>query len=93
MKLALFALAVLLCLAVPGMAMNLTESAYMKGLNDGYSLGHLAITGQSNATAEQEYNSMVARLNAWMDTIGYEGQRWANLTQIMEGYQLPEDLR
>lgn len=92
MRWILFALAALLLVA-PGMALNLTESAYLKGLNDGYIFGHLAIEGQTNATAELEYNSMVARLNSWMDAISYEGQRWANLTKVMDGYQLPEGLR
>jgi hypothetical protein len=93
MKLILFALAALLVLAVPGMAMNLTESAYLKGVNDGYALGYAAIAGQSEPQYEAGYNGMVARLNGWLDTIGYEGQRWANLTKVMDGYELPEVFR
>jgi hypothetical protein len=69
-------------------AMNLTESAYLKGINDGYALGYLALTGQNNVSAENEYNSMVARLNLWMDQINYTGQKWANLTKVATGYQL-----
>jgi hypothetical protein len=70
-------------------AMNLTESAYMKGINDGYALGYLALTGQNNVSAENEYNSMVARLNVWMDQINFTGERWANLQKVAAGYQLP----
>jgi len=70
-------------------AMNLTESAYLKGINDGYRLGYLAIAGQSDSNLENEYNDMIARLNTWMDQVGYTGQRWANLIKIAAGYQLP----
>ena len=69
--------------------MNLTESAYLKGINDGYRLGYLAIAGQSDSNLENEYNDMIARLNTWMDQVGYTGQRWANLIKIAAGYQLP----
>jgi len=79
----------LLLIVAPGMAMNLTESAYLKGINDGYRLGHLALVGQSNASAENEYNDMVARLNLWLDQINFTGERWANLQKVAAGYQLP----
>lgn len=61
MKIILALLATLLLVA-PAMAMNDTDEAYLQGLNDGYRFGYLAVAGQSNATAEQEYNGMVADL-------------------------------
>lgn len=90
MKLILVLLALLLLVAPSfGMPMNLTESAYWKGINDGYRLGHLALVGQNNASAENEYNDMVARLNLWLDQINFTGERWANLQKVAAGYQLP----
>jgi len=87
-SIAMLILALLLIVA-PGMAMNLTESAYLKGINDGYRLGYLAVAGQNNVSAENEYNDTVAHLNAWMDQVSYIGPRWASLIKVADGYQLP----
>jgi hypothetical protein len=80
MKLAILALLALL--VAPCTALNDTDQAYMDGLNDGYRFGYLAIDGQSNITAELEYNHRVGELTAWMDQIGYDGPRWGNLPKI-----------
>ena len=85
-------LAFLALLVAPGVAMNETDEAYLEGIQDGYAMGYMALAGQSDPTQEAAYNQGVAILNSWMDAVGYTGQRWANLTQVLEGYQLPAGL-
>jgi hypothetical protein len=87
MKLILLILAALL-LAVPGMAeMNFTERAYYQGIQEGYTIGALAIQGQSDPAKEREYNDLIAGLNAWLISVGYTDAKWANLQK--NEYQLP----
>ena len=81
MKKLILALMALL-LAAPCMAIEQADMAYLKGLDDGYTLGRASIQGQTNTSQEALYNGMVADLNAWMDQIGYEGGRWGNLPII-----------
>jgi hypothetical protein len=64
----------------------------MEGLMAGYRFGYLAIDGQSNASAEHEYNHRVGELNAWMGQVGYEGPRWGMLPKIAMP-ELPEIFR
>ncbi|MCK9571477.1 hypothetical protein M0R72_21185 [Candidatus Pacearchaeota archaeon] len=88
MKLIL-AIILLACLIMPCIASKDTDAAYMEGLNAGYRFGYLAIDGQTNATAEQEYNHRVCELNAWMNQTDYDGPRWGMLPKI-EMPELPE---
>ncbi|MCK9571385.1 hypothetical protein M0R72_20720 [Candidatus Pacearchaeota archaeon] len=68
--------------------MNENDSAYLEGIQDGYALGFLAVSGQSNPAYEAAYNEGVAILNSWMDSVGYQGQRWGEL-QHVSPYELP----
>lgn len=88
MKLLAIILLALLC-AVPGMATKDTDAAYVDGVIDGYTFGYLAVIGQTNITAEMEYNTHVRVLNAWMDKNNYTGERWASLVKAAPTYQLP----
>jgi len=92
MKIVLLALAALL-LAVPCIAMNESDSAYLEGIQDGYALGYAAIAGQQDPAYEAAYNQGVAILNGWMDAVGYTGQRWENLSVTRNSYVLPAGLR
>jgi hypothetical protein len=89
----LYALLALAFLASPGMAMNESDSAYLEGIEDGYALGYAAITGQQEPAYEAVYNQGVAILNDWMDTVGYTGPRWENLSVARKSYELPVGLQ
>jgi hypothetical protein len=89
----LYALLALAFLAMPGIAMNETDVAYLEGIQDGYALGYAAIVGQQEPAYELAYNQGVAILNGWMDTVGYTGQRWENLSVTRNSYVLPAGLR
>lgn len=78
----ILAIILLACLIMPCIASKDTDAAYMEGLQAGYRFGYLAIDGQTNATAEQEYNHRVGELNAWMNRTDYDGPRWGNLPKI-----------
>jgi hypothetical protein len=78
-----------LFLIIPGVAMNDSDIQYLRGLNEGYHLGYLALTGQSNETAKLDYDVHIREINNWMDLVGYVGQRWGELPIISQGYELP----
>jgi len=88
----IFALVAMMCMPVVSAAANETSEAYMEGLNAGYRFGYLAIDGQSNASAEQEYNHRVGELNAWMNQTNYDGPRWGMLPKVVMP-ELPEIFR
>ena len=92
MKIALLALAALL-LAVPCIAMNESDSAYLEGIQDGYALGWMSAAGQQEPAYELAYNQGVAILNGWMDAVGYTGPRWENLSVTRKSYVLPAGLQ
>jgi hypothetical protein len=81
------AILTLLLLAGTTQAMNQSETAYYDGIQTGYSLGYAALAGQTDHAKELEYNSMVAKLNSWLASVGHPDQ-WANL-QKNAPYVLP----
>ena len=89
----LYALLALAFMAMPGIAMNETDLAYLEGIQDGYAFGYAAIAGQQDPAYEQAYNEGVAVLNGWMDAVGYGGARWENLSVARKNYVLPGLLR
>jgi hypothetical protein len=89
----LLILVALAFLAMPGIAMNETDSAYLVGIEDGYALGYAAIAGQQEPAYEAAYNQGVAILNGWMDVVGYAGPRWENLSVTRNSYVLPAGLQ
>lgn len=89
----LYALLALAFLAAPGMAMNVTDEAYLQGIEDGYALGWLSAAGQQEPAYEAAYNRGVATLNGWMDAVGYTGPRWENLSVTRKSYVLPAGLQ
>lgn len=93
MKHILLILVALAFLAMPCIAMNDTDEAYLQGIEDGYALGYAAIAGQQEPAYEAAYNQGVAILNGWMDAVGYEGARWENLLVARKNYVLPVGLQ
>lgn len=93
MKSMLLILVALAFLAVPGIAMNESDSAYLEGIQDGYALGWMAIAGQQEPAYEAAYNQGVAILNGWMDAVGYTGPRWETLSVTRNSYVLPAGLQ
>jgi hypothetical protein len=89
----LLILVALAFLALPGIAMNETDSAYLEGIQDGYALGWMSAAGQQEPAYEAAYNQGVAVLNSWMDAVGYTGPRWGNLSVTSKSYVLPAGLR
>lgn len=92
MKIVLLALVALLS-AVPCIAMNESDSAYLEGIQDGYALGWMSAAGQQEPAYEAAYNQGVALLNGWMDAVGYTGPRWENLSVTRKSYVLPAGLQ
>lgn len=80
-------------MAVPGIAMNESDSAYLEGIQDGYALGWMSAAGQQEPAYEAAYNRGVATLNGWMDIVGYTGPRWENLSVTRKSYALPAGLQ
>jgi hypothetical protein len=73
--------------------MNESDSAYLEGIQDGYALGWMSAAGQQEPAYEAAYNQGVAILNGWMDTVGYTGPRWENLSVTRKSYALPAGLQ
>ena len=74
-------------MAGTSLAMNQSETAYYSGIQTGYSLGYATVVGQTDPVKELEYNSLVAKLNDWLASVGHPDQ-WANL-QKNTAYSLP----
>jgi hypothetical protein len=89
MKLILFALAALLLLAVPGMAINEKQSAYLQGIGDGWNLCYLRMTDLDAYNVEvQSYNDgLNSSLNATE-----AASRWLAPALPLD-YELPEVFR
>lgn len=81
------AILTLLIMAGTSQGMNFTEEAYYQGIQEGYTLGALAIQGQSDAAKESEYNGLISDLNRWLDSVAYAGPKWASLQK--NSYVLP----
>lgn len=90
----IFVLIWLLMLGNIGMSQeeNATE-AYMMGIYDGYALGTSFIVGQSSPEYAARYDGFVVSLNAWMDRVGYAGDRWASHTKTAPAFELPPIFR
>jgi len=84
----LCAILMALLFAVPAMALNDTDQAYMDGVKYGYALGAMNVLGQSDAAYEQAYNGRIASLNSWMDEKGWTEGHWAELIHATN-YTLP----
>ena len=89
----ILSLLVALLFAMPCIAMNESNSAYLEGIEDGYALGWMSAAGQQEPAYEQAYNRGVAILNGWMDAVGYKGARWENLSVTRKSYVLPAGLQ
>lgn len=67
---------------------------YMAGIYDGYELGVLYMQGQTNETAENEYNSETSRINALLDEANHTPEeRLGPLLKLPEYYELPKAFR
>lgn len=87
----IISLIVLSLMIGPGMALNVTDEAYIEGLVDGYALGALNVLGQRDPATEAQFNENITALNQWLDSINYTGEKWAPLQHVAgaQNYSLP----
>lgn len=74
----------MLALVLPACAkVDINQTAYISGFDEGYRLGALSILAQSNATAAQEYNTLVQQHNDQLNkTLGSKGSKARLLAKV-----------